>query len=362
MSNQWQFTSIGDICTVISGQSPMGKFYNKKGTGLPFYQGKKEFTERFLGEPTTWTTQTTKEALADDILMSVRAPVGPVNISTEKICIGRGLAAIRPSKNILRDFLFYFFIHYQKELVGNAGAVFNSINKTQINKIQIPIPPLPEQQRIVEILDQSFDAIDQAIANTEKNLNNAKDLFESQLNQNDSKKIELGNLVQIRTGRLNANAANEDGIYPFFTCAKEIYKINEFAFDTEAILLAGNNAVGDFNVKHYKGKFNAYQRTYVITINNTDLILYRHLYYQLLKSLKIFKSQSVGANTKFLKLDMIKKLPISLPSLELQNEFVNKLDYLLENSLKLESIYKQKLSALAELKQSILHKAFQGDL
>ncbi|WP_213522835.1 hypothetical protein [Nonlabens sp.] len=74
--------------------------------GLPFYQGKKEFTDREIGEPTTWTTKTTKEAFKDDILMSVRAPVGPINIATQHICIGRGLAAIRASDKVDNDYWF----------------------------------------------------------------------------------------------------------------------------------------------------------------------------------------------------------------------------------------------------------------
>ncbi len=95
MKNSWPTKKLGEVCEVIAGQSPEGRFYNTQGNGLPFYQGKKEFTEKFIGSPTTWTTKITKVALKDDILMSVRAPVGPVNFATEKICIGRGLAAIR---------------------------------------------------------------------------------------------------------------------------------------------------------------------------------------------------------------------------------------------------------------------------
>lgn len=152
--NGYPLSTVGENCHVISGQSPEGKFYNSNGSGLPFYQGKKEFTEKFLGKPTTWTSQITKVALANDILMSVRAPVGPVNIALEKICIGRGLAAIRPSKNLIRDFLFYFFIHYQKKLIGNTGAVFDSINKTQIENILFPLPPFNEQQRVVDIINR----------------------------------------------------------------------------------------------------------------------------------------------------------------------------------------------------------------
>ena len=170
----------------------------------------------------------------------------------------------------------------------------------------------------------------------------------------------LGDYVTIKTGKLDSNAAVEGGKYPFFTCAKEIYAIDNFAFDCEAILLAGNNAVGDFNVKHYRGKFNAYQRTYVITINNEDRLHYRFLYFQMLKSLKRFKEQSVGAGTKFLKLGMIKSLEISLSSLEEQNRLVLKLDSVLEETQRLDYLYQRKIAALDELKQSLLQQAFSG--
>jgi type I restriction enzyme S subunit len=169
-------------------------------------------------------------------------------------------------------------------------------------------------------------------------------------------------LVNITTGKLDANAAVEDGRYPFFTCSREAYAIDQFAFDCEAVLLAGNNAVGDFNVKHYKGKFNAYQRTYVITINEQKRILYRFLYFQMLKSLTRFKEQSVGVGTKFLKLGMIKELEVSLPNLAEQQRIASKLDSILNGTEHLESIYGRKLAALEELKKSLLHKAFTGGL
>ncbi|VXD14238.1 restriction endonuclease subunit S [Planktothrix paucivesiculata] len=136
----------------------------------------------------------------------------------------------------------------------------------------------------------------------------------------------LGEVCNISTGKLNANAAVENGKYPFFTCSREIFTIDHFAFDCEAILLAGNNAVGDFNVKHYKGKFNAYQRTYVITINQEETLLYKYLYLQVESALKDFKLKSVGAGTKFLKLDMIKNLKLYLPPLPEQKQIVAILD------------------------------------
>ena len=178
---KWQTIPLGEVCMVIAGQSPEGKYYNKSGKGLPFYQGKKDFGVKFIEKPTVWTSSITKEAQEGDILMSVRAPVGPTNFATEKICIGRGLAAIRAGKDVDKDYLFHFFKDFEKKLVGNAGAVFSSINKKQIENIVVPLPSLPEQRRIVAILDKAFAAIDKAKKNTQKNLQNAKELFESHL-------------------------------------------------------------------------------------------------------------------------------------------------------------------------------------
>jgi type I restriction enzyme S subunit len=226
--------------------------------------------------------------------------------------------------------------------------------------IRITFPPLPEQQRIVTLLDEAFDGIATARTNAEQSLQNARAIFDSVLDSVSGESAALGNYVTIKTGKLDANAANANGAYPFFTCAKEIYAIDNYAFDCEAILLAGNNAVGDFNVKHYKGKFNAYQRTYVITVVDENLLSYRFLYFQMLKSLRRFKEQSVGAGTKFLKIGMIKELEISLPSIAKQIDTAEMLDSLLDETQSLESIYQRKIAALDDLKKSLLHQAFTG--
>ena len=177
------------------------------------------------------------------------------------------------------------------------------------------------------------------------------------------KLFKLSDFCNISTGKLNANAAVENGEYPFFTCSKEIFSINNFAFDCEAILLAGNNAVGDFNVKYYKGKFNAYQRTYVITIKKEESLLYRYLYLQLESALKFFKSQSVGAGTKFLKLDMIKSLKINLPPLDEQKRIVAILDEAFEGIDQAIRNTEKNLANARELFESYLNKIFtqKGD-
>lgn len=262
----------------------------------------------------------------------------------------------------LHKYLFFSYITGVTKKMQSHSTGIRNLNFKLYKEIEIPFPPISVQKRIVKALDEAFEKIAKVKENTEKNLQNARELFESYLQNVDAKKELLGSLVNITTGKLNVNAAKESGKYPFFTCARGIYAIDKYAFDCEAILLAGNNAVGDFNVKHYKGKFNAYQRTYVITLNDEKRILYRYLYFQMLKSLKIFKQKSVGAGTKFLKLSVIKEMWIALPSIKEQKSIIAKLDNISSETKKLEAIYQQKLNDLVELKKSILKKAFKGEL
>ena len=170
----------------------------------------------------------------------------------------------------------------------------------------------------------------------------------------------LGELVNIKTGKLDSNAMVDGGKYPFFTCSREIFAINDYAFDCEAILLAGNNASGDFNVKHYKGKFNAYQRTYVITAKEENRILYSYLYQQLTNHLKKFKEQSLGANTKFLKIGMIQGMEIPLPPLQEQKQIVTILDSAFSAIAKAKANAEQNLKNAKELFESYLQGVFEN--
>lgn len=154
--------SLGEVSQVIAGQSPEGEYYNDRGEGTPFYQGKIEFADKYIGTPVKWTTQETRIAEKDDILMSVRAPVGPVNISTQRICIGRGLAAIRVSEKILMPYLFTLLKINEKNIKGNGGAVFDSINRKDIEAIPIPLPPLEVQREIVAEIEGYQKLIDGA--------------------------------------------------------------------------------------------------------------------------------------------------------------------------------------------------------
>jgi len=161
-STHYPFVCLGEVADVISGQSPEGSYYNTDGKGLPFYQGKTEFNDMYLGKPTKWTTQVTKRAIPNDIVMSVRAPVGPVNLVSSEICIGRGLAAIRCREKLNRMFCFYVLRSMEDRINGNKGSTFESINRNEICNLKIPLPPLSIQEEIVAELDSYQKIIDGA--------------------------------------------------------------------------------------------------------------------------------------------------------------------------------------------------------
>jgi type I restriction enzyme M protein len=150
----WPVTKLYDHIEITSGQSPNSINYNKEEKGLPFYQGSKDFGEKHLKNSSVWTTEVTKEALENDILMSVRAPVGDVNINPfKKICIGRGLASIRTNKSLNQLFLYYWFKFNPDQIIGNKGLGFDSISRSQIMGIKIPLPPLDIQKKIIEEIE-----------------------------------------------------------------------------------------------------------------------------------------------------------------------------------------------------------------
>ncbi|UBX53243.1 restriction endonuclease subunit S [Acinetobacter pseudolwoffii] len=135
--------------------------------------------------------------------------------------------------------------------------------------------------------------------------------------------INLGDLTQIRTGKLDANASSTDGEYPFFTCAKEPLKISSYTYDCECVLVAGN---GDLNVKYYDGKFDAYQRTYIIESKNKDLLNVRYLFHFLDKYLVTLREQSIGGIIKYIKLGNLTDAKIPLPPIEEQRRIAAILD------------------------------------
>lgn len=145
---------LGNIADLTMGQSPKSEYYNFEKQGLPFLQGNKDFGFKYPSLD-MYTSNITKVAEKNDILMSVRAPVGDINIAPEKLCIGRGLCSLKmkESNNI---FLYYLLKYYSNVFINNeSGTVFGSINKNDINNLNILIPKdIGDQDKIGQILNQ----------------------------------------------------------------------------------------------------------------------------------------------------------------------------------------------------------------
>jgi len=171
----WFHGKLGELLVINMGQSPKSEFYNAIAEGLPFHQGVKDFCERFP-EHITHCTDTKRVAEEGDILLSVRAPVGRLNIADQKIIIGRGLCAIR-HKNHCQSFCYYLLRHvFQIEDAFGNGAVFNAVSKTEIANIKIAIP----LKKIIEKFNELIEPIDSELLTlTQKNkiLKQTRDLL-----------------------------------------------------------------------------------------------------------------------------------------------------------------------------------------
>ena len=133
-------------------------------------------------------------------------------------------------------------------------------------------------------------------------------------------KVKLGNLTKIRTGKLDANASSENGQYPFFTCSREPLKISTYSYDCECVLVAGN---GDLNVKYYNGRFDAYQRTYIIEDNGSGKLYMPYLYYFMEGYIGELRKQAIGGVIKYIKLGNLTDALIKLPSIDEQKAIID---------------------------------------
>lgn len=151
---------LKEIVDITMGQSPKSQFYNTEGDGIPFLQGNRTFGFKY---PTfdTYTTKITKEAEAGDVIMSVRAPVGELNITPVNMCLGRGVCSLR-MKNGNQEFLYYMMKYYRKQLVNKeSGTVFGSVNKNDIQELEVNISNKVDIQttisRFLAMLDEKIE-------------------------------------------------------------------------------------------------------------------------------------------------------------------------------------------------------------
>ena len=200
---------------------------------------------------------------------------------------------------------------------GSAREVFEW---EELCDVMLPIPSITRQREIVseyETLTNRIHLNEQMIQHLEAT---AQSIYRKMFVDNIDKENlpagwrvgTLGEVSKIVTGKLNSEDAVENGKYPFFTCSQETYKTDTYAFDQEAVILAGNNASAVYPLKIYKGKFNAYQRTYVIS-STCHTVCNKQIFYAIKDKLEDFKGVSQGTTTKFLTIKILNEIPIIIP-------------------------------------------------
>jgi type I restriction enzyme, S subunit len=267
-------------------------------------------------------------------------------------------------KQVLNDYLYRFYeiCNWQ----STKGATISRLYNDNLNKIEIPFPPLPEQKRIVAILDKAFAAIAKAKANAEQNCKNAKEIFEGYLQKIFEEKGEgweekmLGEMIEIKNGKNQQQVLSDTGKYPIMGSAG-----NVMGYSTEYICEAGTTIIGrKGNISkplYIDQRFWNVDTAFGFYPKNENDIDKRFVYYLCLGI--NFKSMNRGTTIPSLVKSELQTIQIRFPKLlKTQQTIVKKLDHLSTETKKLETIYKQKINDLEELKKSILEKAFKGEL
>ncbi|MCF7626457.1 restriction endonuclease subunit S [Holdemanella sp. SCCA2] len=237
------------------------------------------------------------------------------------------------------------------------GSVRGGITWDDICRLELPIPPIEKQLEIVN----SYKAITERIALKKKINDNleaqAEAIYNEMIanNSTNSTMSTLGEISTIKTGKLNSEAAVTNGIYPFFTCSQETYRTNTFSFDQEAVLLAGNNASAIYPLKIYCGKFDVYQRTYVISSNNR-FVSNKQLYFVLKQQLNEFKGISSGTTTKFLTMKILTPIPVVIAPEDISTSFINitnkMFETIFQNQREIEHLHELQMIVLGELSRN----------
>ena len=285
--------------------------------------------------------------------------------------------------NFLHRYLFLEYISGATEKMQSHSTGIRNLKFDEYKEIQIPLPPLPEQQRIVVILDEAFAAIAKAKANAEQNLKNVKELFESYLQglfeNGDWETKKINEITEVKDGTHDSPKYIKDGI-PFVT--QKNIKPNGLSFDDtkfitdtdhEKFYKRSNVTCGDILISMIganRGMAAIVDDKRVFSIKNVGLIKsseninMNYLLYYLKSSMamKYVLYMSNGGAQEFVGLTALRSFPIPFPTIKEQNEVVGKLDALILETKKLKAVYQQKIDDLEELKNSILQKAFVGEL
>ena len=348
-TDEWKENKLHDIAKITMGQSPNSENYTYDSSDTLLIQGNADL---YNGKviPRLFTKQITKTCDKEDIIMTVRAPVGDIAISDYYACIGRGVCSIKSSKFI------YHYLDYLKEKGYwkkiSKGSTIDSITSDNIKSLIIKTPSKKEQEKII----RKIDLINKKIELQTRKIKALK-LFKKGLSPmifnsiNIISEKKLGNICSIKTGNLDANAMTTNGKYRFYTCAKNYYYTDNYAFDNEALLISGNGAYVGY-IHYYKGKFNAYQRTYVLD-SFLENIQYVKVYLEEFLPKRISLEKKEG-NTPYIVLSTLYDMKIKLTDSKTEDKVIN-LFFYVNSKIKQES---EKFNKYNELKKGLIQSMF----
>ncbi len=390
----WEEVSISNVTEIVSGGTPKSavseywggeiKWITPKDMGrlVGFYVSS---TSRTISR-TGLSKSSAKLVPPNSVILSTRAPIGHLAINEVPMAFNQGCRGLIPTKHLDVKFLYYFLDSKVDLLNGlGTGTTFKELSKKSLSEIRMPLPPLEEQKRIVAILDEAFAGIDKAIENTEKNLANTKELFGSYLNNIFTQKGEgwveksLTEICDVRDGTHDSPKYVTSGI-PFVT--QKNIKLTGLSFantkfisnrDHDKFYKRSNVSEGDVLISMIganRGMTCIVDDQRVFSIKNVGLIkessrinqLYLLYFMKSSTAQAYIEEESRGGAQPFIGLTKLRNFPIPIAPLNSQSLIVNQLKELDEKSSSLGELYQQKLTALKELKQSLLQKAFTGEL
>ncbi|MEI7961125.1 MAG: restriction endonuclease subunit S [archaeon] len=324
--------TLDELCEIIGGIPAPKEDSSFDPKGIPFVRmqdlGRYHLTSNLMITKDSLSSEFTKNTKrgfvkAGSILMPRSGSVGLNHraiLGTDAYIVSHICALTPKSKEIYNKYLYYYLCSITMDKIVKKTTGLDAITFEDLKKIKVPVPPIEEQKKLVAVLERA-EKLKERRKHASLIFKTALDSFFNKVtDESKNKQIGFLDIFNLTTGKLNSNASVANGKYPFFTCSKETFSIDIPAFDCEALLLSGNNAAAEYSVKHYKGKFNAYQRTYVLTLKE-KAFCYEFFRFALERKLLELKSISFGTNTKYLTLGLLKNVKLTVPSIEVQKKF-----------------------------------------
>lgn len=376
--SDWNIMKLSEVAEIVMGQSPDSSSYNDTEDGVAFFQGKTEFG-RINPVVKKWCNNPTKISKPLDILISVRAPVGDVNINNIEACIGRGLGAIRATSSSNYKYLYYAIQKYNNQLKkASQGSTFEAINSNDLKGLKLPIPHIDEQEKIALILSNVDEQIDNVDALIEKNKELKKGLMQTLLTKGIGhtkfKKTEIGEIPEewdvkklecvfeiLDSMRKPIKASDREkieGNIPYYGASGVIDWINDYIFDEELILLGEDGE--NINSRNSDLAFKISGKTWVNNhahvfrvINKKECNIDFMVYYLEAKDYSIYIAGS--AQPKITQAQC-RKFLLPLPEKQEQDKIAS---ILLESDKKIEE-YENKKQKLEELKKGLMQQLLTG--